>query len=121
MRSESTIAFGHPSETKPTFGGVARLRRRADFSAGFIGRFRASSLSVERKKNAAARRRGHSSSGLYRPPATGQRRRLFLLRRALAAPLRGRAGEREVLEHVAGLRLHLLLHLHEQVLALLDV
>ncbi len=27
MRSESTSAFGHPSETKPTFGGFTFMRR----------------------------------------------------------------------------------------------
>src|SRR5262245_62051163 len=107
MRSESTSAFGHPSETKPTVGVLrppADARPAREAGCGSVAcvttwlRLAAVGLLV-----VALRVVGGPALGARAEPAA-----------------RTEGAEREVAEQVAGLLLQLLLHLQEGVGALLE-
>src|SRR5437899_1274975 len=103
IRSESTKAFGHPSDTKPTRGSCAswiRLRIIGCFISGKA----AQQFSTEDR--GAALRCGRSTLLLVVGPA---------LRR------RGERGKGKGGEHAARLVLHSLLHVHEELRALLEI
>src|SRR5688572_14676695 len=93
MRSESTRAFGQPSDTNPTLGMAREARGRPGRSGLAFAAF--------------------VLAAVMRP------RRLGVVRLTGARP--GEIGEREIAEEVAGLLLELLLHLHEGVGALLEI
>src|SRR5262245_35320459 len=92
MRSESTRALGHPSDTNPTLGMALEARGRACRSGLAFAAF--------------------VLAAVMRP-------RLGIVRLAGCGP--GEIGKGEVAEEIAGLLLELLLHFHERVGALLEV
>src|SRR5690606_41026808 len=121
MRSESTVALGQPSETQPTRGARAGAGRARMGDAVSMGTARVSDPKRHPTNSAAPPPRLARTPRPLAFPGLLRFLRTALLGRAARGGRAGRVrAEREVLEHVAGLRLHLLLHLHEQVLALLE-
>src|ERR1700674_125484 len=103
--SESTRAFGHPSETNPTLGDAAAASGRGRILAMAI-----QGAIVRCKKISAAMRmlQCFRASALF-----------FFVGRRLSA--RGEVGERKRGEQTACLILHALLHIHEQFSVLFEV
>src|SRR5437773_5148819 len=103
IRSESTKAFGHPSDTKPTHGSRASCLRLRIIGC-FINSRAAQQFSTD--ECGAALRCSRSTLLLVVGPA---------LRR------RGERGKGKGGEHAARLVLHSLLHVHEELRALLEI